>query len=51
MKTAGELRAEAARLRILAQDTTDPRALAEIKLLIAEYEQRARLMDNGGATE
>lgn len=50
MATAAELRAEAARLRDLASTVTVSEVLAEINLLIAELERRARLSDNGGAT-
>ena len=50
MATAAELRAEAARMREFAHTVTDPEVLDEINLLIAELERRARLTDNGGAT-
>ena len=46
--TAAELRAAAARMRELARQITDPTALAEINLLIAEYERQARLLNDGG---
>jgi hypothetical protein len=49
MATAAELRAEAARMREFARTVTDPEVLAEINVMIAEWERRARLMDNGGA--
>ena len=50
MATAAELRAEAAHLRKFAGNVTEPEVLAEMNLLIAESERRARLMDNEGAT-
>ena len=51
MATAAELRAEAARMREFALTVTDVEVVAEINLLIAEWERRARLMDNGGAMD
>lgn len=48
-KTAAELRAEAAQMREFARTVTDPEVLAELNLMIAEWERRARLLDNGGA--
>jgi hypothetical protein len=51
MATAAELRAEAAHLRKFAGNVTEPEVLAEMNLLIAELERRARLMDDGGATD
>jgi hypothetical protein len=50
MATAAELRAEAARMRDFAQSITDPEILAEINLVIEEWERRVRRMDNGGTT-
>ena len=47
MKTAGELLGEAQRLRDLEGDATDPELLAEMRLLIAELEARARALENG----
>lgn len=47
MKTAGEFRAEAQRLRDLERGTTDPQVLAKLRELIAELEARAREMENG----
>ena len=51
MATAAELRAEAARMRELARTMSDPDAVAEINKLIAEYERRAGLLDNGVASD
>lgn len=51
MATAAELRAEAAQLRDFASTVTVPEVLAEINLLVVELERRARLSDNGGATD
>ena len=48
--TAADLRAEAARMRRLAMDTTDPKARAAIDELITELEERARALDNGDAS-
>jgi len=48
MATADELRAEAARMREFALTVTDPEVLAEINIMIAEWERRAREMSNGG---
>ena len=50
MATAAELRAEAARMRAFALTVTDQEVLAEINLMIAEWERRARDMGNGDAT-
>jgi|HubBroStandDraft_2_1064218.scaffolds.fasta_scaffold3158987_1 hypothetical protein len=46
MATAAEIPAEAARVRAFARTVTDPKVLMEI-----EWEWRARLLDNGGATD
>lgn len=51
MATGGELRAEAARMRELARTLTDPEALKELNLLIAELERRARAAGDGDAEE
>ena len=50
MATAAELRAEAARMREFALTVTDPEVLAEINLMIAEWERRALSMGDGDAT-
>jgi hypothetical protein len=47
MKTAAELRAEAARLRAFAVHVTEPEVLTEIQAMIAELERRARVFGNG----
>lgn len=47
MKTAGEFRAEAQRLRDLERGTTDPQVLTELRALIAELEAHARAMEDG----
>jgi|HubBroStandDraft_5_1064220.scaffolds.fasta_scaffold2094791_1 hypothetical protein len=47
MKTAGELRAEAQRLRDLERGTIYPEVLAKLRELIAVLEARAREMENG----
>jgi hypothetical protein len=47
MKTAGEFRAQAQRLRDLERDTIDPQVLAKLRELIAVLETRARTMENG----
>jgi len=47
--TAAELRAEAKHLRIFALTVADPAALAEIRMMIAELERRARALGNGDA--
>jgi hypothetical protein len=50
MKTAAELRAEAARMREFALGVTDDdEAVTEIHAMIEELESRARLLNNGGA--
>jgi hypothetical protein len=50
MKTAAELRAEAARMREFALGVTDDAdALVENQVMIEELERRARLLDNGDA--
>ena len=50
MKTAVELRAEAARMREFALTVTDDAGvLAEIHAMIEELEERARLLSNGDA--
>jgi hypothetical protein len=47
--TAAELRAEAKHLRTIALIVTDTAALAEIRMIIAELERRARALGNGNA--
>lgn len=47
MKTAGEFRAEAQRLRNVERGVTDPQVLAELREMIVELEARAREMENG----
>jgi len=47
VKTAGELRAEAQRLRDLERGTIHPEVLAKLRELIAVLEARAREMENG----
>ena len=49
MSTASTFRAEAARMREFALTVTDADVLAEIHLIIEEWERRARLLDNGDA--
>ena len=49
MKIAAELRAEAARMREFALTVTDAEGLGEIHAMAEEWEQRARLHDNGDA--
>jgi hypothetical protein len=49
MKTTGELRAEAARLRELVRTVRDPVLLEEMRELIEELEARARELDNGSS--
>jgi hypothetical protein len=49
MSTASTFRAEAARLREFALTVTDAEVLAELRLIIEEWERRARLLDNGDA--
>jgi len=51
MATAAELRAEAARLRVILSGVYDPAASAAIRKMIAELDGRAKEMDNGGATD
>lgn len=51
MKTAAELRAEAARMREFALSVTDPEVLVELNKLIEEWERRARAMENGEAED
>ena len=51
MASATELREEAAHLRTLLLSVTDPAALAAIREMIDELENRAKEMDNGGATD
>jgi hypothetical protein len=46
---AAELRAEAKHLRTFALTVTDVAVLAEIRLMIAELERRARALGNGDA--
>ena len=47
MKSADDLRAEAARMREFAHSVTDPEVLAEINEMIKEWERRAREMGDG----
>ena len=47
MRTAGDYRAEAQRLRELAKDMTDPEALVALRDMIDELELRARELENG----
>ena len=47
MKTAGDYRAEAERLRGLAKTVTDPQTLKAMHELIDELELRARELENG----
>lgn len=47
MKTAGDYRAEATRIRELAKDVTDPEMLKELWDMIDELEARARDLENG----
>ena len=47
MKSADDLRAEAARMREFALTVTDPELLAEINEMIKEWERRAREMGDG----
>ena len=49
MAKAASLRAEAERIRKMAQGFTDPHVLAEMQDLIDELEGRARTLDNGDA--
>ena len=47
MATAGEFRAEAARMREFMRTVTDLEILAELEMIIAEWERRARALGNG----
>lgn len=47
MTTAGDYRAEAARLRELEKDATDPEALKALRDMIEELEAEARALGNG----
>jgi hypothetical protein len=47
MRTAAQLRDEASRMQEFARFITDQVVLEEIKSMIAEWEQRARLLDEG----
>lgn len=47
MKTAGEFRAEAQRLRDVARSVRNPDLLEAIRELIEELEARAREVENG----
>ena len=49
--TAAELRAEAKHLRMFALTAADAAALAEIRMMIAELERRARALGNGDASD
>lgn len=49
MMTAAQMRTEAERLRVFALTVIDPAALAEIRMMIAELERRARALGNGDA--
>ena len=49
MRTAGEFRAEAERLRGLAREVTDPVTLEALRELIGELEARARDLENGSS--
>jgi hypothetical protein len=51
VKTANELRAEAARMRELALRVTEREVLAEIQAMIAELGERARALGDGDAGE
>ena len=51
MATAAELRAEATLMREFAPTVAEPEVLKEINLMIAEWERRARLLDNGSGTD
>ena len=48
MITGGEHRAEAARLRDLARDVTDPALLIALRDMINELEARARELEKEG---
>lgn len=49
MTAAADLRVEARRLRAFALAVTDPGALREIRMMIAELERRSRELGNGDA--
>lgn len=51
MATAEGLRAEAERMRAFACTVADPEVLEEINLMIAEWERRARMLENEGTTD
>jgi len=51
MATAEGLRAEAERMRAFARTVTNPEVLEEINLMIAEWERRARLLENDDTTD
>jgi hypothetical protein len=51
MKTANELRAEAARMREFALGVSDPEVLEEIQAMIEELDRRARALGDGDAGE
>ena len=48
--SAAELRAKMAQMREFALTVTDPGVLEEIDLIIAGWEGRERLLDDGGAS-
>jgi hypothetical protein len=50
METVTGLRTEAARLRGFVDRVTDPAEVAAIEATIKELDDRARAMDNGGAS-
>ena len=47
MKTAGDFRADSARLRERAREATDPEVVTKLRELVAELEARARELENG----
>jgi hypothetical protein len=47
MRSADDLRAEAARMREFARTVTDPELLAQINEMIEEWERRAPEMGDG----
>jgi len=51
MATAAELRAEAARLRIILRTMNDPGVAEAIMDMIAELDRQAKAKANGGATD
>lgn len=51
MATVEGLRADAERMRAFACTVADPEVLEEIKLMIAEWERRARMLENEGTTD